>query len=189
MSNLDAALNRENEIISELMAEGFGDHLLPRRDPELPNRVTIASQVTVATVPCNEVDGEVLEGVPCQVEAPESPTTDFTLSRCQLNDYTATLCIETFRIDRNLFRVFTTPFADRLSYHHISIPIAHFQAKLHLPLDPAFVDFLVFTKVQSGQIHSNVVRTIMSLVFFCHRLNCEMTMKIVWMFFFLSLDD
>lgn len=151
--------------------------------------MTIASQVTVAAVPCNEVDGKVLEGVPFQVEAPESPTTNFTLWRCQLNDYAATLCIETFRIDRNSFKVFTTLFADRLSYHHISIPTAHFQVKLHLPLNPAFVDFLVFTKVQPGQIHSNVVRTIMSLVVFCHRLNSEMTMKILWMFIFLSLDD
>lgn len=108
MSNLDAALNYEDEIISELMAEGFADPFPPRRDAKVANRVTIASQVIVVVFPCNKVDGKVLEGVPFQT--PEAPTIDFALWKCQLNDYAATLCIETFRIDHNLFRVFTTRF-------------------------------------------------------------------------------
>lgn len=65
-------------MVDELMAEGFGDPLQSRRELVLANRVTIASQVTVAAVPCNEVSGKLLE-VPFQVEAPEPPSFDFIL--------------------------------------------------------------------------------------------------------------
>lgn len=147
MSELDASSNHEDEMINELMAKGFGDPLPSRQEPGLANRVTVASQVTMAAVTSNEVDDEIPEGVPFEVEALEAPTSDFTLWRCQLNDYAATICIETFKIDRSLFRVFTTPFASRLSYHHIPIPTAHFQVGPRLPLDPTFADFLVITKV------------------------------------------
>lgn len=82
MTNFSAASDHENEIIDELMVEGFGDPLSPHREPALVYRVTVASQVTVAATPRNEVGGEVLEGVPFQVEALEPPSTDFTLWRC-----------------------------------------------------------------------------------------------------------
>lgn len=88
MSDFDATSDYKDEMVSELMAEGFGDPLPRRREPELVNRVTMAA------VPSNEVGGEVPEGVPFQVEAPEPPTTDFALWRCQLNDYTTTLCTD-----------------------------------------------------------------------------------------------
>lgn len=126
MSDYDATSDCEYEMVSELLAEGFGDPLPRRLEPELVNRVTVVIQVTVAAVPRNEAGGEVPEGVPFQVEAPEPPTTDFALWRCQLNDFAATLCTETFSIDRNMYRVFTTPLAGRLSYHYIPLPIAHF---------------------------------------------------------------
>lgn len=126
MTDFSVAPDCENEMIDVLMAEGFGDPLQYCREPVLANRVTIASQVTVAAVPCNEVSGEVLEGVPFQVEALEPPTFDFVLWRCQLNDYVATLCTETFRIDSSVYRIFTIPIPGRLSYHHIPLPIANF---------------------------------------------------------------
>lgn len=42
-----------------------------------------------------------------------------------------------------MYSLFKTPFAGRLSYHHI--PLCRFS------LDPTFVDFLVFSKVQPRQ--------------------------------------
>lgn len=74
-------------------------------------------------------------------------------------------------------------FPSRLYFHHIPLPIAHFQAGLRLPLDPAFANFLIFSKVQPEQIRPNTVRTIMSLIVLCRRYRCEMMMKIVRMFF------
>lgn len=147
MTDFNVASDHENEIVDELMVEGFRDPLPPYREPMLVNKVTIASQVTVAAAPRNEASGKVHEGLPFQVEALEPLSTDFTLWRYQLNDYTAILCTETFIIDRNMYRIFTTPFESRLSYHHIPLPIAHFQVGLRLPLDPVFIDFLVFSKV------------------------------------------
>lgn len=94
MTDINAASDLENQMVDELMAEGFGDPLPPRQEPMLINRVTVANQVCVASVPSNEPSGEVLEEIPFQVEALEPPSSDFILWRCQLNDYAATFCTE-----------------------------------------------------------------------------------------------
>lgn len=86
MTNSNATSNRENKIVDELMVEGFGDPLPPCHEPMLVNRVTVASQVTVAVVPSNEPGGEVPKGIPFQVEALEPPSSYFTLWKCQLHN-------------------------------------------------------------------------------------------------------
>lgn len=68
-------------MIAELMAEGFGDPLLwhQERLPMPTNLMIVASQVIVAALPRGDADGEVPEGIPFQVEAPEAPASDFAL--------------------------------------------------------------------------------------------------------------
>lgn len=92
MSDFYAGSNREDEMINELIVEGFGDPLPTRCGPRLANRVTIASQVTVIVASGNKVDGEIPEGVPFEVEGLEVPATNIALWRFQLNDYVVTLC-------------------------------------------------------------------------------------------------
>lgn len=58
-----------------------------------------------------------------------------------------------------------------------------FQVGLRLPLDPAFIDFLIYVQVQPGQIHPNTIRTIMALVVFCRTLDCELCTNTLRIFF------
>lgn len=48
-----------------------------------------------------------------------------------------------------------------------------------LPLDPAFVDFLHFARIQPGQFHSNATRTVFALIVLCRRLGVERTSNII----------
>lgn len=43
MTNFSVIFDCENEMVDELMAEGFRDPLSPRRELVLVNRVTVAS--------------------------------------------------------------------------------------------------------------------------------------------------
>lgn len=70
-----------------------------------------------------------------------------------------------------------------MSTFFIPIPIAHFQVELSLPLDPAFVYFLVFARAQPAQVHPNAVRTVMALIVLCRRLGVEFTPVILQHFF------
>lgn len=70
-----------------------------------------------------------------------------------------------------------------MSLRHIPLPLAHFEVGLRLPMDPTFVDFLVFARVQPGQIHPNAIRNLFSLICLCRRLGFELSMNILRMFF------
>lgn len=65
-----------------------------------------------------------------------------------------------------------------MSLSTVSIPIiiAHFEAKLKLPLDPCFVKFFIF-------VLSNIVRFIVSLIVLCRRVNVDLTAHIMYHFF------
>lgn len=54
---------------------------------------------------------------------------------------------------------------------------------VRLPLDPVFVDFLHFARIQLGQLHPNAARTIFSLIVLCSRLGVEMTSNIIRTYF------
>lgn len=69
-----------------------------------------------------------------------------------------------------------------MSIRHIPLPLAHFEMGLRLPMDHAFVDFLVFARIQPGQVHPNVVRTIFCLICLCRRLRFELTSNILRIF-------
>lgn len=71
----------------------------------------------------------------------------------------------------------------KMSLDRVQLPLAHFEVGLRLPMDPSFVDFLVFALVQPRKLHLNVVRTLFSLICLCRRLGCDLSMNILGMFF------
>lgn len=71
-----------------------------------------------------------------------------------------------------------------MSLLNIPLPLAHFEVRLRLPMDLAFVYFLVFARVQPGKIHLNTVRTIFCLICLCCRFSFELTPNILRMLFF-----
>lgn len=61
--------------------------------------------------------------------------------------------------------------------------MVHFQVGLRLPLDPAFVDFLIYVRALPAQIHPNAVRNVMSLIVLCRGNGIEFTHQILSLFF------
>lgn len=77
-----------------------------------------------------------------------------------------------------------------MSTQHISLPLAHIEVGLRLPMDPAFVDFLVSARVQLWQLHPNAVQALFSLIYLGHRIGFELSMNILGMFYFaLRMSD
>lgn len=70
-----------------------------------------------------------------------------------------------------------------MSTFFIPISIAHFQVRLRLPLDPAFVDFLTFARAQLAQIHLNEVRNVIALIVLCRSHGVEFTPALLQIFF------
>lgn len=114
---------------------------------------------------------------------PPPPASDFALWPCRLSNEATQSFARTYSIDPSVYRVFVVPFAGKMSTKYIPLPIAHFEVGFRLPLDLAFVDFLVYARVQPGQIHPNAVHTIMTLICLCRRLGCEFSSNILRMFF------
>lgn len=54
-----------------------------------------------------------------------------------------------------------------MSLCDIPLLLAHFEVGFRLPMDPVFVDFLVFARVELGQIHPNAIRTLFALICLC----------------------
>lgn len=157
------------------MAEGFGES-----QPE--------NEITVAVVRNDQAEAPV--GVPFQPLMPELLASDFSFWRRRLTQEQANSFTRSYSVDPNIYRVFAVPETGRMSLRHIPLPLAHFEVGLRIPLDPAFVEFLVCTRVQPYQIHPNAVRTLFFLICLCRRLSFKLTMNILRMFFFsLRMSD
>lgn len=88
-----------------------------------------------------------------------------------------------YSINSSVYRVFVMPEAGKISTKHIPLPLAPFEVGLRLPMDPAFVDFLIYARVQPNQIHLNAICTILALIVLCRRLGFEFSINILIMFF------
>lgn len=152
MSSSERVGSEEVEV-RQLMNEGFGDPL-PRR----------AGGEIVAVERSAEA--------PAASSRPSRPL-GFALGNCRLSQSQADALVKKYNIDRDTYRVFVTPEAGEMSSRCIPLPLAHFEAGLRLPMDPAFGDFLVFARVQPGRIHPNSVRVLFALICLCRRLGCE----------------
>lgn len=87
-------------------------------------------------------------------------------------------------VDRAKYRLKIIPVVISMSDYFIPIPLAHFLNRLRLPLDPAFVDFLLLIRSQPTHVHPNAVRYVMSLIVLCRKVGVEMSEMILRTFFF-----
>lgn len=101
---------------------------------------------------------------------PPPLSSDFALWRCKVSLEQAQSFARSYSVDPSIYKVFVVPEVGKISTKHIPLPFAHFDVGLRLPMDPAFVDFLVYASVQPGQIHPNVVRTVFPIIYLCRRL-------------------
>lgn len=88
-----------------------------------------------------------------------------------------------YRIDPSIYRIFVVPEVGRMSIHNIPFLLTHFEVGLRLPMEPAFADFLIFARFQFGQIHPNAIRTLFCLICLFCRLDFELLMNILRIFF------
>lgn len=108
---------------------------------------------------------------------------DFTFWQNRITREQAESIAHRYSMYPSVHRVFIVAEVGRMSIHHIPLPLAHFEVALWLPMDPAFADFLVLTRVQPKHVHPNAVCIIFCLIVLCHRLSFELTPNILRMFF------
>lgn len=88
-----------------------------------------------------------------------------------------------YGISSSEYRLFLEKEVVEMSTKAIPIPVAHFEAGLWLPLDPGFVEFLIFVRAQPAHLHPNVVRLIMAMIVLCRRHGVEVSANLVRHFF------
>lgn len=89
----------------------------------------------------------------------------------------------TYGIDMAEYRLFLEREVTEMSSKAISIPMAHFEAGLHLPLDSNFIEFLIFIRAQPAHLHPNTVCFIMAFIVLCRRLGVGISANLVRHFF------
>lgn len=70
-------------------------------------------------------------------------------------------------VDCSEYKMKIIPCVISISNYFIPVHVAHFLNRLHFPLDPAFVDFLILIQSQPTHVYLNAVRYIMSLIVLC----------------------
>lgn len=161
------------------MEEGFGDNP--------PSQASPSGSMSSGAI-FDDFSERNIPDMPLSNPVRESLGTDFPLSQSILTVHDSRTVKVCYGVNPSIYRMFVTPFADRMSTFFIPIPIAHFQVRLRLPLDTTLVDFLVYVRAQPAQIHPNAVRNMMALIVFCHQNNIEFTHKILRMFFYFASD-
>lgn len=92
------------------------------------------------------------------------------------------LCAK-YRIDLNTYKLSVIPPPTLTTTTYTPLSVSHFLADVHFSMDPTFVDFLHFARIQPRQLHKNATRIILALIVLCRKFRVEMTPNIVRMYF------
>lgn len=155
------------------MARGTGNVSVGRRGQNKGNRRReIVSYVPVEMVDCRPAEGveEVRERVECPLNVNVFGFVRSTMTQTEVNG----LYLK-YRIDPNMYKLSIIPVPTLMTTSYMLISISHLAAGVRFLLDPSFVDFLYFAKIQSDQLHPNATKTVFSLIVLCRRLGIEMT--------------